>query len=224
LPIVELEQVTKTYPSAHGPVDALRDVDLTIDSGEFIAVRGPSGSGKSTLLTLIGGLGAPTSGRITVAGHDLAALSSGQRAKIRAQNVGFVFQMFHLLPYLSVLDNVLMAAASPSAESRQHARELIDRFGISDRLTHRPAELSTGERQRVAMARALLNRPSLLLADEPTGNLDPENAQSVMQLLDEFHQGGGCVMLVTHDTQSTVAASRQLRLDAGRLVEDSVVA
>jgi putative ABC transport system ATP-binding protein len=224
LPLVQLEQVTKTYPSARGPVDALRDIDLEIDAGEFIAVRGPSGSGKSTLLTLIGGLGTPSSGRITVAGHDLATLSSGQRAKIRAENVGFVFQMFHLLPYLSVLDNVLMAAASPTAENREHAQELIKRFGISHRLTHRPAELSTGERQRVAMARALLNRPGLLLADEPTGNLDPENAAGVMQLLDEFHTGGGCVMLVTHDAESAVAASRQLRLDEGRLVEDSVVA
>jgi putative ABC transport system ATP-binding protein len=224
LPLVELAEVTKTYPTAQGPVDALRDIDLTIDAGEFIAVRGPSGSGKSTLLTLIGGLGAPSSGRVSVAGHDLATMSSGQRAQIRAENVGFVFQMFHLLPYLSVLDNVLMAAATPTPANREHALELIQRFGISHRLTHRPAELSTGERQRVAMARALLNRPGLLLADEPTGNLDSENAAGVMQLLDEFHRDGGCVMLVTHDAESAGAASRLLRLDAGQLVEDSVVA
>ena len=224
MPLVQLDEVTKTYATAQGPIDALRNIDLAIEPGEFVAVRGPSGSGKSTLLTLIGGLGTPTSGRVSVAGHDLASLSSGQRARVRAENIGFVFQMFHLLPYLSVLDNVLMAADSPTTENRQRAEEFIKRFGIQHRLTHRPAELSTGERQRVAMARALLNRPELLLADEPTGNLDPENAAGVMELLSEFHRDGGCVMLVTHDGASAAAASRQLALDAGQLVEDRVLA
>ncbi|MCA9103345.1 MAG: ABC transporter ATP-binding protein [Planctomycetales bacterium] len=222
--MVQLEHVTKTYPTARGPVDALRDVDLTVEPGEFVAVRGHSGSGKSTLLTLVGGLGTPTSGRVIVADRNLAELSSGERAHLRGERIGFVFQMFHLFPYLSVLDNVLVAAATPNDETRRRAEDLVERFGIGHRLTHRPAELSTGERQRVAMARALLNRPALLLADEPTGNLDPDNAAVVMQMLTDFQHDGGCVMLVTHDAESTVAASRLLRLEAGQLVEDTVLA
>ena len=176
--VIQLESVTKIYKRGTEDVVALNAVTLRIDTGEFVCVQGPSGCGKSTMLTLIGGLGTPTSGRVVVDGNDWAAMSAAERARQRATNIGFVFQLFHLLPYLTVLDNVLLAADPHTGrdDPRGRAMGLLDRFNLSHRLTHRPAELSIGERQRVAMARALLNEPRLLLADEPTGNLDPENA------------------------------------------------
>jgi len=215
--LIQLERATKIFPRPTGDVTALSEVTFEVARGEFVAVCGPSGCGKSTLLTLVGGLGQPTSGRVIVDSQDLAALSASARARFRARQVGFVFQMFHLLPYLTVLENVAAAALDRDTAT---PRELLERFHLGDRLTHRPAELSAGQRQRVAMARALVNRPALLLADEPTGNLDPQSAADVLDLLSEFHRAGGTVLLVTHEEQAARRASRVLRLEAGALVGD----
>jgi ABC-type lipoprotein export system ATPase subunit len=169
-------------------------------------------------LALVGGLAQPTSGKVIVAGQNLGAMSSHELAAFRAANVGFVFQMFHLLPYLSVVENVLVAAGpGDAASARNRAEELLNRFGLTARRTHVPAQLSAGERQRVAMARALLNRPKLLLADEPTGNLDAESAAAVLELLADFHTSGGTVLLVTHEEQAAAIAQRTITLRNGRL-------
>ncbi len=214
--MIHLEDVCKTYPTSNGPVHALAGVSLDVESGEFVAVRGPSGCGKSTLLMIVGGLGMPTSGRVVVAGEDLPAVSPAQRARFRGRSIGFVFQMFHLLPYLTVLENVTAAALPEQREAaRDRAAELLEKFLLADRLRHRPAELSAGERQRVAIARALINRPKLILADEPTGNLDPESATAVLDLLAGFHRDGGTVLLVTHQEQAAGYAGRTVLLRDG---------
>jgi len=216
--MIHLKEVTKTYRTANGPVHALLDVTLDVAPGEFVAVRGPSGSGKSTLLMIVGGLGSPTSGQVMVGGEDLLAMSSARRARFRAERIGFVFQMFHLLPYLNVLENVLAAALPGSgAEAVERAKELLERFRLGPRLRHRPGELSTGECQRVAMARAMINRPQLILADEPTGNLDSENARIVLDLLATFHQEGGTVLLVTHQESAARWAQRTVELRDGTI-------
>lgn len=217
--MIHLEDVTKIYQTADGPVRALGGVSLAVERGEFVAVRGPSGCGKSTLLTIVGALGTPTSGRVAVAGEDVVAMGPAARAHFRAERIGFVFQMFHLLPYLTVLENVI-AASVPArrASAPQKAREMLDQFGLADRLRHLPGELSTGERQRVAIARALINRPQLILADEPTGNLDAESAQVVLTLLTAFQQEGGTVLLVTHQGQAAEYARRTILLRQGQVV------
>lgn len=218
--MIRLEDVSKVYNTAHGEVRALDNLTLEVAIGEFVAVRGPSGCGKSTLLTLIGGLAVPTAGTVTVAGETISGLSASRRAEFRAKNIGFVFQLFHLLPYLNVLDNVLVAASDGTApEAKDYAAELLDRFGLGDRINHRPGQLSAGERQRVAMARALLNRPSLLLADEPTGNLDPENAAKLLDLLATLVQDGLTILLVTHEEHAAKYAQRTILLRSGRLEE-----
>jgi ABC-type lipoprotein export system ATPase subunit len=218
--MIQFTEVSKTYQTANGPVHALACVTWQVQPGEFIAVRGPSGCGKSTLLMLAGGLGTPTGGSVLVAGEDLPAASSSARATFRARNVGFVFQMFHLLPYLTVLDNVATAALpGQEATARQRAIELLTQFRLADRLSHRPAELSAGERQRVAIARALINRPKLILADEPTGNLDPDSAAAVLNLLAGFHRDGGTVLLVTHQQQAAAYAQRAISLRDGAIVD-----
>jgi ABC-type lipoprotein export system ATPase subunit len=217
--MLHLDHVSKVYRTRDGEVRALDDLSLDVGEGEFVAVRGPSGCGKSTLLALVGGLAQPTSGKVVVARRDLGAMTSHELAAFRAANVGFVFQMFHLLPYLSVVENVLVAAPpGETAASRERAEELLNRFGLAARRTHVPAQLSAGERQRVAMARALLNRPKLLLADEPTGNLDAESAAAVLELLADFHASGGTILLVTHEEQAASIAQRTLTLRNGRAV------
>jgi putative ABC transport system ATP-binding protein len=215
--MIHLEKVSKIYPRPGGPVHALRDVTHDVAPGEFVAVRGPSGCGKSTLLTIIGALGMPTSGRVTVAGKDLLAMSPAERVGFRARQVGFVFQLFHLFPYLTVLQNVAVAQV---AGDRKLPRDLLERFGLADRLGHYPAELSAGERQRVAIARAMVNRPPLLLADEPTGNLDPDSSAGVLRLLRDFHQQGGTVLLVTHEEQAARQAGRTVLLRNGSIEGD----
>lgn len=218
--MIRFAAVTRSYPTRSGGVTALDAVDLEVRAGEFVAVRGPSGCGKSTLLLSAGGMLRPTSGTVTVDGQDVYALDPAARAAFRARTLGFVFQMFHLVPYLDVLDNVLLAAV-PVGRSRDEAREaalgLLERLGLGHRLGHRPADLSTGERQRTAMARALLNRPRVLLADEPTGNLDPDNEREVFRHLAEFHKAGGTVVLVTHGNTANVYADRVLEMKAGRM-------
>ena len=220
--MIQLTNVSKHFQRSDQTVRALDNLTLRIDQGDFVAVRGASGCGKSTLLSMIGGLALPTSGTITVLDQEISGMSSADRANFRASQVGFVFQMFHLLPYLTVMDNVLVAARpSHQEEDRQKATELLEQFSLQDRLWHRPAQLSAGERQRVAMARALLPQPGLLLADEPTGNLDPENSATVLQLLQQFHEQGGTILLVTHDEQAAAFAARSIILEAGQLVPAS---
>ena len=225
--MIQLTNVSKHFQRADQTVRALDQLTLHIAAGEFVAVRGASGCGKSTLLSMIGGLALPSSGTVSVMDQDVSAMNSTARAEFRAANVGFVFQMFHLLPYLTVLDNVLVAAGSTEIGStdveadRARATELLQQFSLEDRLLHRPGQLSAGERQRVAMARALLSQPRLLLADEPTGNLDPENAAAVLQLLEQFHEQGGTILLVTHDEQAASHAARTIVLSDGKLVEES---
>jgi ABC-type lipoprotein export system ATPase subunit len=220
--MLEIRDLCKRYPSraARGspPVVALEEVSLSLGSGEFVAVRGPSGSGKSTLLLAAGGLLAPTSGLVVFEGQDLYGLSPGARARWRARNVGFVFQQFYLIPYLSVLDNVLAPAlAWRLPEARRRAAELLDRFALADRAAHVPAELSVGQQQRTALARALLHRPRLLLCDEPTGNLDDQSAEGVLECLAEFQREGGAVLLVTHYAGAARRAQRIVLLEAGRI-------
>jgi ABC-type lipoprotein export system ATPase subunit len=212
-----LENISKVYRSPEGEVRALDNVSLHINAGEFVAVCGPSGCGKSTLLMLTAGLTSATSGAVVVDAIDLGSLTSFQRARWRGESVGFVFQMFHLLPYLNIADNVSVAARSPTAAKR--GAELLERFGLGDRLRHRPDQLSVGERQRVAVARAIVNDPRLILADEPTGNLDPANAAVVLEMLSAFHREGGTVLLVTHDEAAARQAGRIIRLARGRTVD-----
>ena len=215
--MISLENVSKVYMRGNEEVRALDGVSLTVAPGEFVVLRGPSGCGKSTLLLTVGGMIRPTQGRASLDGEDLYGLSGRDRARLRAERIGFVFQMFHLVPYLSALDNVLVPTVAGMSQGRRDALDLLARLQLADRAAHRPMELSTGERQRVALARALLKRPSIILADEPTGNLDPANAAQVMGYLDEFHSDGGTVVVVSHDALAQQHADRTLQLVAGRL-------
>ena len=217
--MIRCDEVTKIFRKNGSEVTSLDRFTAEVTEGEFVAVRGPSGSGKTTLLLTLGGMQRPSAGSVQLAGRDLYALSPAERARLRSSEIGFVFQMFHLVPYLDLLGNVLLACpGKPSAEVRQRASGLMDELGLADRASHRPGELSAGERQRLAVARALLNRPKLILADEPTGNLDPENAAEVIRHLAEFHRAGGTVVLVTHGAAADAHADRTLRLEQGRLV------
>ena len=215
--MVELDEVTKLYRGPQGEVRALDGVSLCVREGEFVAVRGASGSGKSTLLLTLGAMVRPTSGRVTLAGTDVYALSPGGRARFRAENIGFVFQLFHLIPYLSVLENVLLPSLAAPGGGPAAAMALLEHFGLSHRVHHRPAELSIGERQRVAMARALLNRPKLILADEPTGNLDPANATEVMNHLAGLHRSGATIVVVTHEEVAAGYAQRTVLIREGKI-------
>lgn len=222
--MLKIEDVTKTYATAHGPVAALAGVSVEIKTGEFAVVRGPSGCGKTTLLLMLGGMLHPSSGTVTVAEKNLYKLAGNMRARFRSEHIGFVFQLFHLVPYLSVLENVMLAggARGQKSEDRTRAEDLLKQFGLTDRITHKPSELSAGERQRTAIARALFNRPSILLADEPTGNLDPDNAAETVRYLKAYQQEqGGTVVMVTHSNIADAGADRIVRMKAGRLVDDS---
>lgn len=219
--MIRCEEVTKTFRKNGNEVVSLDRFTAEIAEGEFVAVRGPSGSGKTTLLLTLGGMQRPSEGSVQLDRHDLYALSPAERARLRSSEIGFVFQMFHLVPYLDLLGNVLLACpGKPSVAVRQRAGGLLDELGLAKRANHRPGELSAGERQRLAVARALLNRPKLILADEPTGNLDSENAAEVIRHLVEFHRSGGTVVLVTHGAAAETHADRILRLEQGRLVAD----
>jgi lipoprotein-releasing system ATP-binding protein len=218
-----VEHVAKQYPTRGEPLTVLRDVSLELARGENVAILGPSGSGKSTLLWIIGGLEPPSSGRIVLEGQDPATLAEPQLARFRNRQIGFVFQEHHLLPQCSVLENVLaptVAAGRTPPETVRRAGMLLERVGLSDRLAHRPAELSGGERQRVALARALINAPLLLLADEPTGNLDRTTAARVGELLLELQrQEQTMLIVVTHSSRMAGLMGRQLELDDGVLKE-----
>ena len=219
--MIRCDEVTKIFRKNGSEVTSLDRFTAEIGTGEFVAVRGPSGSGKTTLLLTLGGMQRPSAGLVQFGGRDLYALSPADRAGLRSAEIGFVFQMFHLVPYLDLMGNVLLASpGKPGQALRQRAAGLLDELGLAERATHRPGELSAGERQRLAVARALLNRPKVILADEPTGNLDSGNAAEVIRHLAEFHQAGGTVVLVTHGTAAETHADRILRLEQGRLLAD----
>jgi putative ABC transport system ATP-binding protein len=218
---IEAEGVTKTYTMGT-TVRAVDDVTLAIPHGAYVAVMGPSGSGKSTLMQLIGLLDAPTSGRIRVNGHAVEALGDVDRTRVRGQEIGFVFQAFNLMPKLSVLDNVTLPMTFqgvPAKARSARAIELLGRMGMGARLRHKPSELSGGERQRVAIARALANDPSLILADEPTGNLDSKTGEEVLRLFDELHRAGSTILIVTHERHVAERAQRIVHMQDGRVRE-----
>lgn len=217
--MVLLEEVGKTYQTRRGAVKALDGVRLQVESGTFAVVRGPSGSGKTTLLMTIGAMLRPTTGTVTVDGRKLDEMSAGQRNRFRARTIGFVFQMFHLVPYLTVIENVLFGAgAAGISDAEPRARELLRQFGMEDRALHKPSELSAGEGQRTAIARALLSNPKVLVADEPTGNLDRENSAAVLNYLSGFHKRGGTVIVATHEVEAESLADSVISLREGRVV------
>jgi putative ABC transport system ATP-binding protein len=218
--MIELRGVSKTVPSGAGSLTILHPLDLTIDAGRVVAITGPSGSGKSTLLGLLAGLDAPSSGSVILDGVDITALDEDSLARLRGTRIGFVFQFFHLLPSLTALENVLVPmeiAGVPQAAAR--ARSLLDEVGLQDRGHHYPSQLSGGEQQRVAIARALVMKPDLLLADEPTGDLDEHTAESLHELLREMHRESGLTSIIaTHNPRLAAACDRILRLEDGRLI------
>lgn len=218
--VVEIESLRKEF----GSVRALDGVSLQIEEGEWIAIMGPSGSGKTTLINILGGLDSPTSGRAIVAGTDVARLDDAGLTRFRAEKVGFVFQQFHLVPYLTALENVMLAQYFHSITDEKEALQSLERVGLGDRTEHLPSQLSGGEQQRVAVARALINHPKLILADEPTGNLDEVNEQIVLNLLRELHREGHTILMVTHAPTIGRLADRRIELAHGRLANISSAA
>jgi putative ABC transport system ATP-binding protein len=221
-PVISLRDVAKVYDSGDTAVHALRGIDLDIAAGESIAIIGPSGSGKSTLMHIVGCLDVPTSGDYHLAGKEVARLSNRELARVRNQKIGFVFQAYNLLPRASILRNVelpMMYAGAGRAERRDRAREALARVGLEDRAAHLPSQLSGGQRQRVAIARALVNSPSILLADEPTGNLDTQTGREILALFDALGAQGHTVILVTHDMSVARHARRVIRIVDGRIAD-----
>ena len=215
--MIKAKNITKTY----GNIEALKDVSLEVESGEFISIVGPSGSGKTTLLNVVAGLLTPTEGEVIVDGVSLYKLSLKQRIAFRRKNFGFIFQTFNLLSYLTAIENVeipLYLAGAKSADQKPVAKELLDRVGLKERLSHLPSELSIGEQQRVAIARALANNASVILADEPTGNLDTRTGEEFMRDIKRLNAEGVTILLVTHNLEMAKFANRQLRIIDGRLV------
>jgi putative ABC transport system ATP-binding protein len=219
-PIVAARELHREYRLQGDRIHAVRGVSLDVAPGDFLAIVGPSGSGKSTLLHLLGAVDAPTSGSVRIAGSEVAGLGERERARLRLRRVGLVFQRFHLLPMLTALENVevpMAEARVPHRERRERAGALLDRVGLGDRLRHRPGELSGGQRQRVAIARALANRPPLLLADEPTGELDRATGRAMLELFHAIREDGTALVVATHDPQLAEGAGRVVRMVDGRL-------
>lgn len=223
-PILELRAVAKVYATGAFEVAALRGVDLRIDRGEYLAVVGPSGSGKSTLMHILGCLDVPSTGEYFLSGEDVAQMTEAELAQVRNQRIGFVFQQFNLLASMSAWRNVelpLVYAGVPRGERRERALLALDRVGLSDRAEHKPGELSGGQQQRVAVARALVTEPALVLADEPTGNLDSESTADVLDLFDELSIAGRTIVLITHEHDVAARAQRQVLIRDGAIVADS---
>ncbi|MGH9441542.1 MAG: ABC transporter ATP-binding protein [Thermoanaerobaculia bacterium] len=221
--LIEMAGITKVYRMGDEDVQALRGVSLSIPKGEYVAIMGPSGSGKSTLMNLIGCLDTPTDGSYLLNGHEVARMSDDDLAAIRNREIGFVFQTFNLLPRTSAVAQVelpLVYSGVPKKERHDRAVEALHAVGLADRMSHHPSELSGGQRQRVAVARALINRPSLILADEPTGNLDSKTGADIMALFDTLNRQGNTIVLVTHEEDIAAHAKRSVRLLDGRIVED----
>jgi len=222
--VLELDGVGKAYGSGPARLRVLQDVNIRVAQGEYLAVIGPSGSGKSTLLNILGCLDIPTDGRYLVEGKDVATLDDRELSHLRNKRIGFIFQSFQLVSHLTVLENVelpMFYARKPRAERRERAMELLEKVGLQERLHHRPAQLSGGERQRTAIARALSNHPALLLADEPTGNLDTHTGREIMDLFHRIHDLGGTLVLITHDAGIAAQAPRRVALRDGRVESDS---
>jgi putative ABC transport system ATP-binding protein len=214
-PLVQVQAVSKIF----GGLRALDDVSFEVAAGEWIAIMGPSGSGKTTLINILGGLDRPTGGHVAVDGVEVGSLREKELTRYRAEKVGFVFQQFHLVPYLSATENVMLAQYFHSMADEAEANRVLERVGLADRLHHLPGELSGGEQQRVAIARALINQPKLILADEPTGNLDEDNERIVLNLLHELHATGHTILLVTHSQTIGRMADRRIELAHGRLAQ-----
>ena len=223
---IRLEHVSRSYPARAeangGVIRALDDVSLHVEPGEWLAVMGPSGSGKSTLVNLVGCLDRTTSGKVYLEGQDVATLSDSDLNRFRAEKIGFVFQQFHLIPYLTALENVMLAQYFHSMTDQSEALEALERVGLADRADHLPAQLSGGEQQRVCIARAFINDPKIILADEPTGNLDAQNEEIVLRLLREFHQQGRTIVMVTHDPVVARLADRRVDLHHGRIANQEI--
>ncbi len=221
--MIELTGVERTYMVGGSPVRALRDVQLKIESGEYLSIMGPSGSGKSTLLHILGCLDRPTAGSYRFAGEETSALPENQLSRLRRYQIGFVFQFFHLVPRLTAAGNVelpMIFAGIPPGERKKRAEQALAVVGLTARATHRPDQLSGGEQQRVAIARAVVMKPSLLLADEPTGNLDSGSGREIVALMENMNQGGLTLIVVTHDPRIAERARRQIRLSDGLVVSD----
>ncbi|MDP2729329.1 MAG: ABC transporter ATP-binding protein [Dehalococcoidales bacterium] len=216
--LLELEMVSKTY----GNVRALEDINFTVNSGEWVSIMGPSGSGKTTLLNIIGCLDKPTYGIIRLDGDDLSSLDAKQLTEVRRDKIGLIFQQFHLIPHLTALENIMVAQYYHSMPDEKEALASLVRVGLVDRARHFPSQLSGGEQQRVCVARALINYPKLILADEPTGNLDEANEKIVTQLIQELHQEGHTIVMVTHDDAMGQLGDREIRLQHGSLVSNNV--
>ncbi len=223
-PVLELRSIQKTYGTVQNPVPVLRGIDLRIDEGEFVAVVGSSGSGKSTLLNILGCLDRPSLGSYLLVGEDVGTLDDVRMSAVRKTRIGFVFQSFQLVPHLTVEENVelpLFYSRLPRRVRRERSRALLERVGLGHRGTHLPSELSGGECQRTAVARALINEPALVLADEPTGNLDSRTSASIIQLFRELHESGRTIVMITHDPVVAGAAARRITLRDGRVAADS---
>ncbi len=221
--MIRMRGIRKVYSTGRVEVEALRGVDLDIAANEYVAVVGPSGSGKSTLMNIVGCLDTPSSGEYILSGETVAGLDRNRLAEIRNRHVGFVFQNFNLLPYATALENVelpLLFAGVPAAERRARAEEMLRRVDLADRMDHKPTELSGGQMQRVAIARALVNDPAIILADEPTGNLDSASGQAIVGLFAELHAAGQTIVMITHDQAVARLASRVVQIRDGLVVED----
>ena len=221
--MIQMRGIQKVYDTGHVEVRALKGIDLDVDRSEYVAVVGPSGSGKSTLMNLLGCLDTPTAGDYLLSGEKVAGLDRNRLAEIRNRHVGFVFQSFNLLPYATALENVelpLLFGGISARERRERATEMLEKVDLAERLHHKPSELSGGQMQRVAIARALVNRPAMVLADEPTGNLDSASGRAVVDLFEELHAAGQTIVMITHDMGLADLASRVVQIRDGEIVED----